>query len=176
MVRIVRTAAVFGAAALALAIGGCGNQAKSDDPAAVQNAIKADDKKWNDDYKSKNVEGLIGHYADGAFLVADGATADGTTEIRKTLTNATADHYFSVTFASDKVETSGDLAYARGHFTQKHEDPKTQRIITDTGTYLTVYRKQADGSWKAVEDFIAADPSKAKSEPVVVTPAKMISF
>jgi ketosteroid isomerase-like protein len=29
--------------------------------------------------------------------------------------------------------------------------------VTDKGTYLTVFKKQADGSWKAVEDFTASE-------------------
>ena len=42
---------------------------------------------------------------------------------------------------------SGDLAYSRGHFTEKHEDPRTLKIVTTSGSYLTVYKKQPDGSW-----------------------------
>jgi uncharacterized protein (TIGR02246 family) len=173
-----RSLALLGAAATALMAGGCnkdGGAAKSD-PAAVENAIKADQVKWNDDFKAKNLEALLGHYSDDAFFVAPGAQAEGSTAIRKVYADALADHYFSVELAADKVETSGDLAYARGHFTEKHEDQKTAKIITDSGWYLTVYKKQADGSWKAVEDFAAADPTKTKLEPVVAKPAKMISF
>jgi hypothetical protein len=32
-------------------------------------------------------------------------------------------------------------------------DPKTKKAITDKGTYVTGYRKQTDGSWKAVSDI-----------------------
>jgi ketosteroid isomerase-like protein len=73
---------------------------------------------------------------------------------------------------------SGDLAYSRGHFTEKYTDPKTGKVMTDSGSYLTVYKKQEDGSWKAVEDFVVADPSSAKVvEPgKPMTRAKMVSF
>ena len=50
--------------------------------------------------------------------------------------------------------------------------------MTDSGSYLTVYKKQEDGSWKAVEDFVVSDPGSAKVvEPgKPVTRAKMVSF
>jgi ketosteroid isomerase-like protein len=36
-------------------------------------------------------------------------------------------------------------------------DPATKAATTEKGKYLTVYRKQADGSWKAVEDTFMSD-------------------
>jgi uncharacterized protein (TIGR02246 family) len=179
MKRMNLSLALLGAAATALLIGGCDKVGGGkSDPAAVQSAIKADEKKWNEDFKSKNLEGLLSHYSDDAYFVAPGVQATGATAIRKAYADALSDNYFSISFASDKIDVaaSGDLAYSRGHFSEKHEDQKAAKIVTDSGSYLTVYKKQADGSWKAVEDFAAADPTKTKSEPVVAKPPKMISF
>jgi ketosteroid isomerase-like protein len=169
---------LIGVTAAALMTTACGKkEGAASDPAAVQNALKSDEQKWNDDFKSKNLEGLLGHYADDAFFTAGGPAADGSTAIRKTYADALTDNYFSVTFASDKTDASGDLAYTRGHFTAKHQDPKTHEIVTETGSYLTVYKKQADGSWKAIEDFATPDSTQTKSEPVkAAKPAKMTSF
>jgi hypothetical protein len=49
--------------------------------------------------------------------------------------------------------------------------------MTDKGSYLSVYKKQSDGSWKIIEDFAVADPDSAKPvEPgKAVTHAKMVS-
>ena len=174
-----RSIALLGATAFALLATGCNKQAAagSSDPAAVQSAIKADEKKWNEDFKGKNLEGLLSHYADDAYLAAGGPAANGSTDIRKQYTDALSDNYFSVEFASDKIDVSGDLAYSRGHFTEKHQDRKTGNVVTETGSYLTVYKKQPDGSWKAVEDFTAADPTQTKSEPAkAAKPATMTSF
>ncbi len=182
--KIVRTSFVLaGAAALAITVGGCakygsGGGAGADD---VKAAVKADEKKWNDDFKAKDLEALLGHYADDAFFIAPGTkAATGSTEIRKVYAGATSDPAFTISFASDKIDVagSGDLAYARGHFTEKYTDPKTQKVMTDSGSYVTVYKKQSDGSWKAVEDFAAADPDSTKAvEPgKPVTHAQMTSF
>jgi ketosteroid isomerase-like protein len=36
-------------------------------------------------------------------------------------------------------------------------DPKTKKPVTDKGKYAEVYKKQADGSWKAVADMDSSD-------------------
>jgi ketosteroid isomerase-like protein len=179
MGRMKGSLGVVGVAMLALVASGCAKQGggTARDPAEVKKAIQDDEKKWNDDFKSKNLEGLLSHYSDDAYFALGGPPASGSTEIRKAYTDAIADNYFSVTFASDKIDASGDLAYSRGHFTEKHQDPKTHNIVTETGSYITVYKKQPDGSWKAVEDFATPDATQTKSAPVpVAKPAKMISF
>lgn len=169
--------ALFGIAGLGLA--GCGQLAGKPDTTAIANMIKADQQKWSDQFKAKDQEGLLAHYADGAyFMPPDGPAATSSTGIRKAYADALADHYFSVTLASDKVDVavSGDLAYARGHFTESHQDPKSHQIVTEGGSYLTVYKKQADNSWKAVEDFATEDSTtRTETAPTVQGP-KLISM
>ena len=176
-----KSAALLSACAFAIALGACTKAANSGSTADITQAIKADEKKWNADFKSKDLEGLLGHYSDDAYFVAPGVKpASGSTQIRKTYADGMSDQNFAITFASDKIDVagSGDMAYARGRFTEKYTDPKTQKVMTDSGSYLTVYKKQSDGSWKAVEDFAAADPDSTKPvEPgKPATRAKMVSF
>src|SRR5690349_10368207 len=116
-----RSFALVGAAALALAVGGCekGASAGGSDPDAAKKAIQADEKSWNEQFKAKDTESLVGHYADDAFFVAPGVkSADGLTSIRKAYADGMTDPNFSISFASDKIDVaaSGDFAYARGHF------------------------------------------------------------
>jgi uncharacterized protein (TIGR02246 family) len=175
-----RSLALVGAAAASLAIGGCQKEAKAD-PNAIQAAIKADEKKWNDEFKAKDQEALVEHYADDAYFVAPGVkAANGSTEIRKAYSEGLNDQNFELSFASDKIDVSasGDLAYARGKFNEKYTDPKTGKVMSDSGSYVTIYKKQQDGSWKAVEDFAASEPGAAKPvEPgKPATKAKMVSF
>ena len=146
-----RGLAQLGAAALMMFVGGCQSQPSGADPAAAKSAIQADEKKWNEQFKAKDTEGLVGHYADDAYFAGPGMDpADGSTAIRKTYAAAATDQNFSVHFASDKIDVanSGDLAYARGHFTENHTDPKTSKVMTTSGSYVTIYKKQQDGSWK----------------------------
>jgi len=176
------TFALLGAAAIALTLGGCskpGGSAASAD--SIKQAIKADEAKWNQQFKSNDTEALVGHYADDAFFYATGeAPANGSTAIRQIYATASTDPAFEVHFASDKIDVagSGDLAYARGKFDEKYNDKKTGKVMTGGGSYITVYKKQDDGSWKAVEDFAAIDPDSVKPVPPekAVTRAKMTSM
>ena len=51
-----------------------------------------------------------------------------------------------------KVEVNGDLAYSQGTYSVKFPDAKTKKLMAETGRYVEVYKKQADGSWKIVAD------------------------
>ena len=180
---IAQALALAGAATLAIGGAGCQRYASNGGASvdSVKEAIKADEKKWNEQFKSQDLEGLLGHYTDDAFFVAPGVKpATGRTEIRQVYAKAMTDQAFQISFASDRIDVagSGDLAYARGHFSEKFTDPKTQKVISDTGSYVTIYKKQSDGGWKAVEDFAVADPDSAKPvEPgKPATRAKMVSM
>jgi uncharacterized protein (TIGR02246 family) len=172
--------ALVGAAALALSLGACTKPGSAAaDPDAVKQALKADETKMNQQFKDKDTEGLASHYTDESFFVAGGTTADGSTEIRKVFADATTDKAFEVHFASDKIDVapSGDMAYARGKFTEKYTD-KSGKVVSSNGTYIAVYKKQDDGKWKVVEDIAAVDPASIKPVPPEkpATRAKMTSF
>jgi uncharacterized protein (TIGR02246 family) len=184
MLRSHRTFALLGAAAGALVVGGCQSQGKgSADPAAVSAAIKADEKKWSDEFQAKprNAEALVAHYAEDADFVAPGVKAvHGMTQIRKAYAEGLNDPNFNISFAADTVEVAeaGDMATSRGRFEQTYTDPDSKKKVKVSGSFLTVYKKQADGSWKAVQDWAVADPGKPRPvEPEKpATRAKMVSF
>jgi ketosteroid isomerase-like protein len=171
--------ALVGTAAIALALCACSKGQQAANPDSVKQAIQADEAKWNQDFKAKDTERLASHYADDAYLFTTGVpAADGSTAIRQVYANASTDPAFNVQFSSDKIDVSGDLAYSRGKFTEKYTDKKTGKVMSGSGSYITVYKKQDDGSWKAVEDFPALDPDSIKPVPPEkpATRAKMVSF
>ena len=176
-------AALLGAAASAVLLVGCHNQKRAADPAAISAAIKADEKKWSDEFQAKprNAEALVAHYADDADFVAPGIKlVSGMTEIRRAYAEGLTDPNFNITFAADKVEAAeaGDMATSRGRFEQTYTDPDSKRKVKVSGSFLTVYKKQSDGSWKAVQDWAVAHPGKPTPvEPEKpATRAKMVSF
>jgi uncharacterized protein (TIGR02246 family) len=182
MTRFNGTLLLAGAAALAIGVSGCGKQAAAPaDAASVKAALKADEKNWMEEFKNGNLEALAGHYADDAtFVTSAGPPANGSTEIRRFYANGLTDKNFKISIASDKVDVaaSGDLAYSRGHFDEQYTDPKTGKVMSDSGSFVSIYRKQDDGSWKMVEDFAVSDPTTLKEVPPgkPATRAKMVSF
>jgi uncharacterized protein (TIGR02246 family) len=134
------------------------------DRAAVEKMLRDNETRWNALYKARDAAGLAGIYASDAALANPGmALVEGGPAIRTAVEQFVADPNLHVQFGADRVQVakSGDLAYTRGHFTMHSTDPATKQPRTDTGNYLTVWQRQADGSWKAVEDFVVPGPPAA---------------
>jgi ketosteroid isomerase-like protein len=55
------------------------------------------------------------------------------------------------------VAKGDDIAYTQGVYTMTYSEPKTGMTLIEKGKYVTVYKKQDDGTWKAVEDIDNAD-------------------
>jgi uncharacterized protein (TIGR02246 family) len=113
---------------------------------------------WAKDAAAKDLDKSVSYYADDAILMAPGSpAAKGKDAIRaswKQLLDAG-----KLTFSTDRIEVSasGDLATTEGSYTMTMVNPKTKKPVEDKGSYLTVYKKQADGSWKAIEDTNATE-------------------
>jgi ketosteroid isomerase-like protein len=140
------------------------------DTAAVEKMLRDNETRWNALYKARDAAGLAAIYANDAALANPGvALVEGAPAIGTAVTQFVSDPNLDVQFGADRVQVaqSGDLAYTRGHFTMRSTDPATRQPRTDTGNYLTVWKKQPDGSWKAVEDFVVpgAPASAAAEEP-----------
>ena len=144
------------------------NKVPKVDVAAEEQSIRAKETAWMDAYNKHDGNGLASQYEDEASLAANG-TALMTDAVGRQLflDGMAADAALKVDFASDRiiVAASGDLASSRGHYTMTFTDPVTKQPKTENGNYLTVYRKAADGSWKAVEDFTTPGPAVAPATP-----------
>ena len=127
-------------------------------------AIKDLEAQWNKEYEAKDLDKLVGHYTDDAVLMAPGtAPAVGKDAIRSELRQMVADPALSLKFEATRVEVAsgGDMAYTQGSYTITVTDPSTKKPINDKGSYVTVYRKQADSSWKAVSDIASSSTPPA---------------
>lgn len=153
-----KTATALGLA-LVLGVTACKPAGTTDkvDTAAIEQAIHAKETAWMAAYNKHDAAALLGQYEDGASSANAGMALITDPAARKTfLDGVAADPALKVDFASDRiiVAASGELASSRGHYSFTFTDPATKQPKTETGNYLTVYRKAADGSWKAVEDFV----------------------
>ena len=132
------------------------------DTAKIIDAIKTDEVHWNADWKSGDPAMIAAHYAPDAVVMFPGAPAAvGSAAIEASVKQAMGDPGFTLTFASDKVDVaaSGDLAAAHGTYKQTATDPKTKAVVSETGSYVTVYKPRADGAWKAVWDINTPGPA-----------------
>jgi uncharacterized protein (TIGR02246 family) len=151
MKNVVSLACIAG---IAMMMAAC-NQAPDTHDADVQ-AIKTLETTWSQDYATKNADKIASYYADDAVLMAPGmAPASGKDAIHSMIAGMAADPALSLKFQASRVDAakSGDVAWSQGSYTMSMTDPNTKQVVNDHGSYVTVYHKQADGSWKVVSDI-----------------------
>ena len=158
--------------AATFAITAC-NQPTANHDADVK-AIQDNETQWNADWASKSPDKILAYYADDAVLMAPGMSATtGKDAIRTALQHMVTDPALSLKFHASKVDVaqSGDIAYTQGSYTMTMTDPQSKQVMNDHGSYVTTYRKQPDGTWKAVADIATSEvpPPAPASAPAAMT-------
>jgi uncharacterized protein (TIGR02246 family) len=123
-------------------------------------SLKDAEAAWAKAVAAKDFEKGVGYYADDAsLLIANAPAINGKDAIRAAMKPMYDDPNFALAFQASRVEVakSADLGYTQGTYTLTITDPKTKKPFTDHGKYLTTYKKQADGAWKAVGDMVSSD-------------------
>lgn len=134
-------------------------QSRSDKAAQ---AIRDADQQWAAAASAKDLEKSVAFCApDGAILVPNAPAASGKDMIRKWFQDAFNTPGFKLMWHATKVGAarSGDLGYSSGEYELSFTNSGKQ--VTDHGKYVTVWKKQTDGSWKALLDIFNSDLSAA---------------
>ena len=101
----------------------------------------------------KGSAGYISYYAEDAVELPDGESIlEGKEAIVKTL--GFLDQGNSLTWTPVKADmaASGDLGYTYGNYEYRGKD-KGGKTVVGHGKYMTVWKKQKDGSWKVALDM-----------------------
>jgi uncharacterized protein (TIGR02246 family) len=160
---MLRNTSLIACVALAVLTIGCANTPAPPPPdtrAADVQAIKDVEAAWVKDANTKDADKWASYYTEDASALFPGsATLNGKAAVKAAIAPILADPNFSMTFQSTRTMASkcGDMVYSLGTYTMIMTNPKTKKPMTDKGKFLTVYIKQADGSWKAVADTYNSD-------------------
>ena len=128
-----------------------------DTSVADAQAIKDKEVAWSKDAASKDPAKFASYYADDATLMMPNEPIlHGASNAKAAVGPMMQDQNFAFSFQGDKVEVSGDLAYTQGTYSMTMTDQEGIPA-TDKGKYLAVWKKQADGSWKVIEDMFNSD-------------------
>lgn len=134
-----------------------------DSSSADAKAIQARSELWSKAGSIKDSASFATFFADDATVMLPNEPAfKGMNAIKQVLTPMMQDPNFSLSFTTDKVEVSGILAYTQGAVTFKSTGRDGKQLV-DTGKYLTVWKKQPDGSWKVIDDIFNSDLPPAGS-------------
>jgi ketosteroid isomerase-like protein len=138
------------------------------DTKAVEQAVKDADTKWSQAAQTHDLAGVASYYADDATVLPANA---------EMITNKAGASKFWMDHLTANVDVSwtpmyveaakdGDMVYDLGSYTMTTKPAKGKgAAVTDHGKYLAVWKKQADGSWKAEADTWNSD----KALPAVKT-------
>jgi uncharacterized protein (TIGR02246 family) len=162
-VRIARTclALVF------VLLAGCAKQSPRPavNLAAEEAEVRATDTRWQEAVKARDAERAAAFWADDATIYPPNAPAIiGKDAIHAYVAGAFASPDFSITWTTDKVEVAkaGDMAYSSGsdQITYRGEGNK---LVSEKTHGVVVWKKQANGLWRAEIDIWNADVPPASA-------------
>jgi ketosteroid isomerase-like protein len=121
-------------------------------PSASEDAVRAADAQWAKAAAAHDVEGTIAFYSDDAIMMPPNSAmaTDKASERKAWAAILVPGAEISWTAGKVVAANSGELVYDVGVYTVITKASKGRPQTTDGGKYLAVWKKQADGSWKAV--------------------------
>ena len=116
-----------------------------------ENLIKAD-KAWSLAAKTNDMENLWSFWEDEAtILISADLSIKGIDQIKGFTTQARKDPNFEISWEVQGAEVSekADMGYTYG-IGRVQRTNSAGELITMTKPYLTIWKKQSDGSWKCI--------------------------
>ena len=132
------------------------------DVAAVKQTIEQTNAKLIDALQRADTATMLANYDNDAVVMMSGQPAwQGRSEIAAAGSRMFQAVKFSdVKFNSTSVDVAGDYAIETGTYEMTATEAG-KKPVPDKGKYLTVWKKQADGSWKVYRDITNTDlPAK----------------
>ena len=148
------------ATVLVLAASGCAPQVDVEAEAA---AIRAAEDEALEIAQAKDAERWASVYADDARVFPPNALlVTGKEAIRNLFAELFASPGFEIDWEVTRVEVSraGDLGYVVGTYEVTVDDTEGNPV-TDRGKWIAIWKKQADGTWKCIEDIWNSDQPAA---------------
>jgi ketosteroid isomerase-like protein len=132
--------------------------ARAPDVTTARAALMDADRAFNRATAERRTDGWMEFFAEDASMIRSAGTITGRAAIREDMTKAFADTSFTLTWEplQSDVGASGDLGYTNGKFEARFRDAHGNPAVR-TGRYLTIWKKQTDGSWKVVRDIGVQD-------------------
>ncbi len=152
--------------ALAISLAACDRAdapAEGNAPAATAAADTDAVKKLETDFlgaiEAKDFATAKAAYAsDAVMMIPMQAPLKGAAAIGADYDKFAADPAGKFDATNETTVVGADMAYSTGTYDVTYTDSKTKKVENGEGYYLVVYKKQADGSWKIVQDVSSPTP------------------
>ena len=129
------------------------------DPAMVQRAIDSTIAGFAEAMKRGDTASLLNAYTNDAIVMPANAPIIRSRDDHAKW-NAGMASMFTVTdfkTTTGDLIVSGDYAIEQGTYRMSLQPKPRGKAINDTGKYLAVWKRQADGSWKMIRDIFNSD-------------------
>ncbi|THH35614.1 YybH family protein [Neolewinella litorea] len=138
-----------------LMIVGCDNDSVDRDAEAEQ--LMQASRDWSNAAQARDVEKTLEFWAEDALVITAGQPdMQGREAIRGMIEGSFADPNFSISWepVSAKISESGDMGYLIEDSRMTMADSTGSPVVQEFRS-VTIWKKQADGSWKNVVDVMS---------------------
>lgn len=110
---------------------------------------------------AKNIDSFMSFIAEDVRFYAEGVMRTGKLAFREGWAKGFAEPNWTITWAPLYAEAgnSADLGYTTGSF-EIHDKSSDGTPVVRKGSYVTIWRKQPDGTWKVALDMGSFVPPK----------------
>jgi ketosteroid isomerase-like protein len=143
-----------------LIVVGCSPSGGAPDLDAERSALLSADRAWFAAYSASDspADAFVNQLVENAYLLPpDAPMAQGKEAIHAVIAELEGMPGFAISWtpAAAEVGNAADLGYTIGAYEMNLDGPEGP--MTVVGKYLTVWQKQADGTWKVTADMFNAD-------------------
>ena len=129
------------------------------DTDAMAKALAHLDDDWSKAAATKDADRVASFYAEDAIAYPPNEPiAIGRPAAKKVWASYFADPTFSISWKTVHagVSKSGDLGFTAGTYEDSFKGPDG-KLVNEKGKYVCTWRKQKDGTWKAIHDIWNSD-------------------
>jgi ketosteroid isomerase-like protein len=126
---------------------------------AQAKALAKLDDDWSKAAATKDADRMASFYAEDAIAYPPNEpVAIGRSAAKKVWAAYFADPTFTISWKADHavVSKSGDLGFTAGAYEDSYQGPDG-KLVTEKGKFLCTWKKQNDGTWKAIHDMWNSD-------------------
>ena len=147
------------AAGMTIAALGSTSCARAVDTDAIARTLTQLDDAWSRAAATRNADSVAAYYAADAIAYPPSApVAVGQAAAQGVWAAGFADSSYAISWKTDHASASqsGDLGFTAGTYEESFRRADGTRV-TQKGKYLCVWKRQADGTWKAFRDIWNTD-------------------
>jgi len=124
---------------------------------ANANALAQLDDDWSKAAATRDADRVASFYADDAIAYPPNEPAAvGRPAAKKVWAAYFADPSYSISWKTVHAGVSGDLGFTAGTYEDSFKGPDG-KLVQGKGKYVCTWRKQKDGTWKAIHDIWNTD-------------------